>query len=238
IGAFDGKYVHAHYIESDAIIDVEKHLHNFNKYKSQKKLIGYEYVAPLYRNGIFMEIVSFDISWLNRNLKRIEDWSEYFDEGNLISNTIGRQRELILEHWLYDYFEAYNLLDSVLLLSADDRTKVFSGSYSDRSLNEPAIRTLLAETDEHKLVLFIINDGTKDDKTSEFKAFHNNVLLGESQIKPDNVCWFLIEKNGVVEVDIDGKNNVFHIDKDKLYTDTFFTFHDKSIKCYVSNKYK
>jgi len=234
------KYNFAHFIEYDVEANLESYIKRANYHRSKgKKFIGFDYHHTIPKqDGIITNFFSFDIKWFDDNIIEMKKWSEYRDESARMCDRINATSDLILEHWIYHYFKDRNMLKDTYILSTEEKEKIIiRGNIRDQMDEEPEMHFRISETDDHKLIMFVMRDD-RVHSVGTYKVEH--IVDGVSDIyegtlESGKTEYSVMEKIGVIKVSSGNYYKEFVIDPNMTYQDTIFRFYDDRIKCITWN---
>ena len=223
---FRNRYMYAHFFEWDTMVDVSKYFEAVKQHLDTYHFIGHKFNFPFSAkmfSGIITNYFSCDIAWMDTHLLDIRNWDYYVSRG------LGDDDNLMLESWLYNYFDQRSMLP-FCYFGADIPIKPNIGTRKD---SEPLLVAELSETDDHRLMLFLrLEDYSgRSLKVNIYREFFNSEYGFLQSIPPGTVVWFLIDKQGIINIWSDEQRIEFTIDPSKTYTDTMFRFYDDKYKC-------
>lgn len=232
------KYNFYHFIEYDTIVDLENYLKvsNYHRAKGKKFIcFDYHYEIPK-QDGIITNIFSLDTNWFDEKMVLLRKWNEYRDESSRMCGRLKRPSDMILEHWMWNYFADRDMLKDTILLSKEEKdTLIINGNLRDRMNDEPDMNFKLSETEDHKIVLFVLRDdrvhGDAWYKVTYTTDDENKIY--EGRINFGRINHYVFEKKGTIVVETEKSKKEFVINPDEQYTNTIFRFYDDFIKCLV-----
>jgi autotransporter strand-loop-strand O-heptosyltransferase len=230
VKAIAGKYKYAHFIEYDVGFksnSLDEHLDNVNQTRlNNKKLAAFAYKDD--GRSIHTCVFSFDVDWLNSLLVPINTWNDYTETSMDISSKCNVNDDYILEYWFYNYIQAYGNIDEMEILpDMQIRNIVDQGEY------EPGIKICLSDTDDGKVVLFVIN--IRSDSTEHFEIKYNDEIIETDDLYPSDIYYKVFDKTGNLEIINNEDITTIDLIPNKKYTDTRFKFYDDSIKGHAWN---
>lgn len=226
------KYKYIHFVEYDTEVDLENYLKVSNYHRVRgKKFVCFDYHWEVPKqDGIITNIFSVDANWFDEKMILLRDWNEYNNESHRMSARINKESDVILEHWMWNYFADRDMLkDTQILTKAEKDELVLHGNLKDQMDEEPEMHFRLSETDDHRLIMFIMRDDrVKNDAwykmTQDDKVYEGRVNYGK-------MAWHMFEKRGIISVETEFFKKDFIIDPEHLYTETIFRFYDDNMKC-------
>jgi autotransporter strand-loop-strand O-heptosyltransferase len=226
------KYKFLHFIEYDTIVDLEKYLKVSNYHRARNKKIvcfDYHYEVPK-QDGIITNIFSLDIEWFDGKMVTLRKWDEYYNEAQRMSSRLKKGADMILEHWMWHYFEDRDMLKDTMILSKEEKnTLIVNGNLKDRMDEEPEMHFRLSETDNHKIVFFIIRDD-RVNGDAWYKVTYKDQIY-EGTVNFGKIAHYMFDKEGTITVETEKYKREFEIDPNETYTNTIFRFYDDNIKC-------
>jgi len=225
---FCKSYSYIHYLESDTIINIPKYLTKARKgFKNQKKCIFFNYTDQI---GFITNIFSFNIEWFDKIFDKINSWEEYIKVDVDRAESLNRRGNWVFESWIHTLFEAKDLYKDILLLNNRDRDNIIlKSNVIDRGKEEPLLRYFLAETNNNKVILFIINGSDNNETLCIYK---DNKLHNEQELPQHNVTWSLWDKvNTNFTIKFKSKSILdlnLSINSTKIYYNTSFKFFDNT----------
>ena len=226
------KYKYFHFLEYDTVVDLENYIKTSNYHRVRgKKFICFDYhhIVPK-QDGIITNIFSVDASWFDEKMITLRKWNEYAEESHKMCSRIGKESDMILEHWMWNYFADRDMLkDTQILTKAEKDELVLHGNLKDQMDEEPEMHFRLSETTDHKLICFVMRDDRVKNKGWYRMSQGDKVYEGEVQYA--KMAWHEFEKEGVIKVESEYFTKEFVIDPDHIYTETIFRFYDDHAKC-------
>jgi len=225
---FCKSYSYIHYLESDTIINIPEYLTKVRRgFKNQKKCVFFNYQDTI---SFITNIFSFNIEWFDKVFDKINSWEEYLQVDVDRAKSLDRKGNWVFESWMHTLFEAKDLYKDTLLLNNLDRDNIIiKNNVIDRGNEESLLRAFLAETNNNKVVLFIINDSNNNET---WEIYKDNKLHIEQELPPHNVTWALWDKvNTNFTIKFKSKSILdlnLSIESTKIYDNTSFKFFDNT----------
>jgi len=226
------KYKFIHFIEYDTEADLTEYLKISNYHRARgKKFIGFDYHYVIHKqDGIITNIFSFDGIWFDEKMVLLRTWKEYDKESYDMCRRINKVSDVILEHWMWNYFQDRDMIKDVQILSKKQKDSlILRGNLKDQMDEEPEMHFRLSETDDHKLIMFIIRDD-KIGGSAWYKMTQGDITYSGS-VFHGKIEHHIFEKQGTIKVETENFNKEFIIESDKIYKDTIFRFFDDRVKC-------
>lgn len=231
------KYKYFHFIEYDIRVDLASYLKKANYHRARgKKFVcfDYHYTIPK-QDGLITNIFTLDISWFDEKMVILRKWKEYVDESQKMCSRIGKPSDMILEHWMWNYFSDRDMLKDVQILTKEEKDElILRGNMKDQMDEEPEMHFRLSETIDHKLILFIMRD-SRVKNTAWYKVTHNNNVY-EGTVKHGKIEYYNLEKSGTILIETEFVKKEIVIDPAHTYKETIFRFYDDKIKCITWDK--
>jgi len=168
VGLVD-RYHWAHFVEFDIDFDIDAYLSEVNRQrKNGKKFCGFLYDIeqnkpgddkkdPKKKDGVITNIFSFDLKWMKDKLLLVESWDDYVRILRDTHQKVGREYNLIFEHWFMVYMDAQKMLPASFFFSLDAKKNVIKNrNMFDLGEQESKCRRLLSETIDGKAVEFMV----------------------------------------------------------------------------------
>ena len=194
------KYQYAHWIEYDMDADLEKYLEkSYDKRREEKKFITFCYHWDIPKqDGVITNLFSYDIKWLDDNLPEYHNWFEYVNQSNFMANEIGKVSDVILEHWLYNYFIWKKFDKEIYWFTKEEKDSIIiNGNILDQCDEEPDLFLRVSETKDGGLIAFVIKDG-REGNTGKFKLLHEGSVY-ESEIQAGTLKWYpIVKKRNII----------------------------------------
>ena len=226
------KYKYIHFIEYDTEVKLDEYLKKSNYHRARgKKFICFDYHWAIPKqDGIITNLFSMDANWFDDKMVLLRKWNEYNNESHAMCSRIGKESDVILEHWMWNYFADRDMLkDTQILTKEENNELVIRGNMKDQMDEEPEMHFRLSETDDHKLLLIVMRDD-RASNTADYKIVHGKDVY-EGNVRHGRMDWYLLEKKGIIHVETKNFTKDFVIDPDHIYTETIFRFFDDHIKC-------
>lgn len=226
------KYKFIHFLEYDTEVDLDKYLKTSNYHRVRgKKFIGFDYHWKIPKqDGIITNIFTIDANWFDEKMILLRKWKDYDAESWKMSRRIGKESDLILEHWMWNYFCDRDMLkDSQILAKTEKDELVIRGNMKDQMDEEPDMHFRLSETDDHKLIMFILRDDRV--KNSAWYKMTQGDTVYEGTVDYGKLAYHMFEKSGIIEVESEFFKKQFIIDPEHIYQETIFRFYDDRMKC-------
>ncbi len=226
------KYAYLHFIEYDTEVDLTNYLKTSNYHRARgKKFVCFDYHYEIPKqDGLITNIFTVDANWFDEKMVKLRKWKEYENESHKMCHRIGKQSDLILEHWMWNYFSDRDMLkDTQILTKAEKDELVLRGNMKDQMDEEPEMHFKLSETTDHKLIMFIMRDD-RVKNTAWYKVSQDDTVYS-GNIKYGKMVWHEFEKRGIIKVESEFFKKEFVIDPDHIYKETIFRFYDDHAKC-------
>ncbi len=220
--------------------DFEKYLELVNeKRRKNKKFIGFDYHHDTPKqDGIITNLFSTDPKWMNERLEEYDNWDVFFKRAHEIATSIGKTPDMILEHWMWNYFLYKDMMkDSHIFPQDMEESIVTCGNMMDQLEEEPEVKVKLSETTDSRIGVFLMRD-SRSKEYGDYKIYYTppndelNKIQHVGHIFPGDVNYHFFPKEGTIEVHW-GRNStkIFEIDPNEIYKDTVFRFYDDSVHC-------
>jgi autotransporter strand-loop-strand O-heptosyltransferase len=224
-----------HFIEYDTLADLDLYLEKSDYYRARgKKFIGFDYHYTIPKqDGIITNIFSIDTKWFDEKMCVLRNWKEYSNKSHEMCSKINRTSDMILEHWMWNYFLYADMIKDVHTMSQKEKEEIIiRGNLKDQMDEEPEMHVRLSETDDKRLILFIIRDTRQQNENYWYKISLNDKVVFENKDNFDKISTYILnKKNSTLKVETNFSTKIFEIDETKTYTDTIFRFYNDKIKC-------
>jgi autotransporter strand-loop-strand O-heptosyltransferase len=209
------KYKFAHFIEYDVDVDITiKHLVEA-RYQLQegKSLFAIKYHNSISREGINTALFSFNIKWMYDALPEINTWAEY--------QKLYHNNDPIFEDWFYELIKRKKGTQGIHLIDRNIENLIE---------REGHVHFLISETDDNKIMLFIIN--VDKEKSFDYKVVYNGGEdVHEGNIGINDAHYSIFEKKGTIECYSGYIYQKYELDEKVIYEGTRFKFKDGKINC-------
>jgi hypothetical protein len=244
-------YKWAYFVEFDIDFDVDLFLRNaYIQRERGKKFVGFYYKEEQERNvkeaglaevtGIVTNLFGFDLEWMISKLTPVKTWADYSKINYDITAKMGKTSDLIFENWFHYYFEGNGMLADSCFLSREDKDKIIlNRNIINQGAQEPKAKFLLSETDNNKLLVFILSGV---DEPLDFQIqYHvkrgfiatNNEEINEI-LQPKQLKTFEFDKgSGYIQFICGDYNKIVDLSQDQTYAETRFRYYDDRVKCIV-----
>jgi autotransporter strand-loop-strand O-heptosyltransferase len=227
------KFKFAHFIEYDVEANIVDFIKKSNYYRSKgKKFIGFDYHHDVPKqDGLITNFFSFDLEWFDNKMIEMNKWNEYKDESDTMCKRINRTSDLILEHWMWNYFIDRDMIKDIVMLSEKDKSElIIRGNIRDQMDEEPDMHFRLSETDDNRLIMFVMRED-RVKTPGEYKIVDNDGRIYKGVLNSGELNYVVLEKRGVINVLTNTYKKEFILDPEAIYKDTIFRFYDDRIKC-------
>ena len=225
------KYDFMYYIESDTMVNMVKFVNEARAARRE----GYKCVALPYdtaetQHALTTNTLAWDMKWAMKAIPRLTSWQEYLTLNDDMLRADKHNGDALFELWFANYLKYVGMYDQCKVLPDEHRAQILvDGNLVTR--DKVPFRALLSETDDHRVLLFVLN--TSEAETIDFVLKYNNDELEKFTLTANGSFWRVFPKHKAMVEVVSPKESVkLDILPDKLYTDTTFSFKHGEFKCF------
>jgi autotransporter strand-loop-strand O-heptosyltransferase len=229
------KFDTMHYVESDTMIRVLDYL----KHARQQLIDGYKMVTLEYGSFVgnspafVTNLLSLDINWAIENVPKLKSWPEYLELNEQFRQEGITTGDCIFEIWMAAYLHHIGQADSYKVLGREVVDEVIVSANLIKREIKKNFRVDLSETDDGKVVVFLLNINEDTGETFECKVVNSKKVVHEFNAHVNVLSWVVVPKvDSLYEIYLDGELfDTIELREDQTYTDMKFKFDDDRLRC-------
>lgn len=232
LGCLQGKFDVAYFVESDTMLSFLQYLEHTRPALLQGyKCVAFDYVGN--PNSISTSSLALDINWAYNTLPCPASWEEYLNTNDQMRTAGVHNGDAIYEHWLAGYLRWKDEWRNCKIQPPNVKGTVVARDNVIKRDLPYNIRVSLSETDDHKLVVFLLNTNEVLDEVVGCRVMLDDTPMFSDNLIPSKIRWFTIPKKlATLSVYIQNElTHEFDLSPKQAYTDDSFKFYRDELKC-------